>query len=1175
VRAGTFVHLHHHSHYSLLDGACRIDAMVRRARELGMPALALTDHGNLFGAIEFYRAAIDAGIKPILGMEAYVAPEHRSDRRSVKGMKEAHHHLTILAATNAGYRNLLRLSTLAYREGFYYKPRVDKELLSRHAEGLLALSGCPNSEFGRAAQTGDAPAALAALDALRQIFGSDHVFVEIQNHGLPFEARIREIGAMAARELGLPLVATNDSHYLTKEDARAHDVLLAISTGKLVTDTDRLRYETPEFYLKSPAEMQEAFRDLPGALETTLAIAERCRVEIDFDTLHLPRFSDEDPVRKLRELCEAGLAQRYDPVRPEARRRLDDELDIIHKMGFSSYFLVVWDICRFAREIGVRVGGGRGSAAGSIVSYVLRITDIDPLAHGLIFERFLNPGRAEMPDIDLDVADTGRQQVLAYLRERYGADNVAQIITFSKMGAKQVIRDVARVTGIERAAADRLAKRIPNRPGITLEEALAQERDLAAEVQAAPQNRELFEIAEKLEGLCRHVSKHAAAVVIADRPLVEYLPLYAQNNEETTQYDMHAVQQLGLLKIDVLGLQALSIIDETLRLVKESHGHGIDIERLPPDDPKTFALLRAGRVRGLFQLDSSQTIRDMIVQIQPDSINDIVATVALHRPGPMNTGMDVRYIRRKHGQEQPEYAHPALEPILSETHGAVLYQEQIMQIAHRLAGFTMAEADHLRKAMGKKKVEVMEEARREFNRKAIASGVRPALADKISAQLLEFAKYCFNKSHATAYGMLCYQTAYLKAHHPLEYMAALMTGSMAKTDKIVEYLEECRQLGISVLPPDVNFSERGFTVREGAIRCGLALVKMLGDRGIQKILEARQAGGPFRSLSEFLERVDPGALDRRNLDSLVKCGALASLGARRSQLMEILPAAVQLASLRREDQRTGQLSIFAGGADEGVRAPRLPDVQEWPAEELLRYEKETLGFYLTANPLLKHEALLSDLSTARLEAIGEMKEWDALTVGGIITAAKTRTIKTGANQGQRMMTFTFMDLTGSAEAVVFAEAYEKYRRHLAEDRVVFLQAVITIRNDVPQLRVDEVIPIDRAAVELAGSVLLRLPAAVPPEERLRHLRDILREHPGPAPVMMDLSGPDGVVTRLDLGNEFRVTPNELLILEIADLLGPGSLRLVPRPRERRSATSKIFRRPPASPERTSPSHPGA
>lgn len=1164
MKAGTFVHLHQHSHYSLLGATCRIDELVARAAELQMPALALTDHGNLFGAVEFYRAAVAAGIKPILGMEAYVAPGSRRDRHPVKGYKEPATHLTLLASSNAGYENLVALSTLAYREGFYHKPRVDAELLARHSAGLIALSGCRHSAFGRAAAADDLPGALAALDALRQTFGPDHCFIEIQNHGLEAEAAVRDAAVRASRELGMPLVATNDAHYLHKDDARAHDVLLAISTGQLVSDPDRPRYETPEFYLKSPAEMRELFRDHPEAADATLAIAERCRVELDFDTLHLPRFSDEDPVRRLRDLCAQGLAERYRPPTPQALQRLDYELGVIEKMDFSSYFLVVWDICRFAREIGVRTGGGRGSAAGSIVSYVLRITDIDPLAHDLIFERFLNPGRAEMPDIDLDVADTGRQQVLSYLRERYGGDNVSQVITFSKMGAKQVIRDTARALGFDRLLADRLAKRIPVRPGITLAQALAEDRELAAEVDAAPPNRELFEIAGKLEGICRHVSKHAAAVVIADKPLTRYLPLYSQDGEETTQYDMHAVGQLGLLKIDVLGLQALSIIDETLRLVKQTHGREISIDTIPLDDAATFKLLCAGRVRGLFQLDSSTSIREMIVKMQPDSLADIVATVALHRPGPMNTGMDARYINSKHGLEQPAYAHPGLRPVLEETHGAILYQEQIMRIAHDLAGFSMSDADGLRKAMGKKKAEVMEEARAEFTRRAVEKGVPAAVAGRISDQLQEFAKYCFNKSHATAYGLLCYQTAYLKTHHPVEYMAALMSGTVDKTDKIVEYLDECRALKIAVQPPDVNFSEHGFTVGDGAIRSGLRLVKMLGDRGIDRILAARRAGGPFRSLPDFLERMDAGALDKRNLESLVTCGAFASLGHHRSQLMELLPNAVQWAAMRREDRRTGQLSIFSGGGGPAAEGPRPPDVPEWPVEELLRYEKETMGLYVTTNPLLKYEALLADLSTARLESLAERKEWDTVTLGGIITAAKTRIIKTGANKGQRMMSFTFMDLTGSAEAVAFSEAYEKYRRHLAEDRVVFLQATVTLRNDAPQLRVDEVIPVERAAAELAGLVRLRVHAAALEPSRLHQLKEILREHPGSVSVLMEVTDPDGTSTRLDLGPECRVTPDDLLAMEVADLFGAGTLHLSPKPREKRGGTSRLFRRPPAA-----------
>lgn len=1151
---GSFVHLHTHSHFSLLDGMSFVDGLVDRTRALGMTEIALTDHGNLFGAPEFFFTAIDAGVRPIIGMEAYVAPGKRTDRSDIRGISDASHHLTILARNNVGYQNLLKLSTLAYREGFYYRPRIDKDLLRAHREGLIALSGCPSGEVGRLLRAGQFDAARAAADEYRQILGPEHFYVEIQNHGLDFERPITEGSIKLAKDLNLRLVATNDSHYLHKDDHEAHDVLLAISTGKLVSDKNRLRFDKPEFHLKSPQEMRELFKELPEAVEETNRIADQCVVEIPSDILHLPRFDTPDgttPAVYLRKLCEEGLLRLYPDAPPAARQRLDYELGVIDRMGFASYFLVVWDIVVQARQMGVRVGAGRGSAAGAIVSYVLGITTIDPLKYDLIFERFLNPSRVEMPDIDIDVSHTGRQAVIEHLRRRYGADNVTQIITYSTMGAKQVLRDVGRALAVDRLTIDRFTKKIPSIPDLRLQDAIRGDSELQGDLSRSPELRKVVDIGKRLEGLCRHVSKHAGGIVIADKPLVEYTPLYVNDGEETTQYDMNAVAKLGLLKIDVLAVQALSVLDDAVRRIQVSKGATVDVDHLPLDDAETFSLLARGHVKGVFQLDSSTGIKELIMKMRPDTINDLIAAIALYRPGPMNTGMHERYIRCKHGQDKPTYLHADLEPILRETHGAIIYQEQIMFIANKLGGFTMAEADKLRKAMGKKKAEIMEGARKEFTERAIKKGIPKAAAEKIGHDMQEFAGYCFNKSHATAYAMLTYQTAYLKAHFPLAYMAALMSTTVEKTDKIIEYLDECRRLGIAVTPPDVNASVRDFSVQGDRIRGGMDLILHLGEKAIDAVLEARKAG-PFSSLHDFCERVDAHALDRRAYESFVKCGAFDSLGLRRSQHMEMLDHAIQSATIKRQDRATGQSSLFAGAAE--TKAPKPPEMDEWPEEELLRGEKDTLGFYVTVNPLLKFERLLGDLSTAAAEALPQKKDGDAVVLGGMVSNVKLRTIKNGPSKGNQMLTFTLRDLTGAADAVLFASDFERNRPKVEDGRVVFVTGRVRTREDKPSVSVQDVAPVEEAPAKLAGLTSVRFHSAIAEDQRLEQVREVLKAHPGHCPVVFRMMTDAGREVVMTLPEDCRVTPSELMALEIDDILGPGSTRFSAKPPELRPPT---------------------
>ncbi len=1146
-----FVHLHVHSDYSFLDGACKIHDLVRKVAQLGMRACALTDHGNMFGAIEFYDAALKAGVKPILGMEAYVAPGSRLERKEVKGLKEPAYHLTLLVRNEKGYRNLLKLTSASFREGFYYKPRMDKELLARHHEGLIALSGCPSSEFGRACRAEDWDRALRVADEYRQIFGPEHFYLEVQSHDFEDERKVQEGALRAARELGLKVVATNDSHYMARDDAKAHDALLALSTGSLVSDPDRLRLPTPEFYVKSPEEMARAFPHLPEALRTTLEVAEKCCLELRFNEIHLPPF-DLPPgyaraVDYLRELAFQGARERYGDPLPEAvTRRLEYELSVMDRMGFASYFLIVWDLRRFARENGVRVGPGRGSAAGSLVGYCLGITSIDPLRYDLIFERFLNPSRKEMPDIDLDFSNEDRGRVIEYIFDKYGRDRVAQIITYGTMKARAVLRDVGRVLGVDLKVIDQFAKKIPKVLDITLADALRMEPDLQKALDENPALKEVWEVALRLEGNARHAGKHASGVVIGDRPLEEIVPLYVQDGAVLTQYDMNAITKLGILKVDILGLETLTVLDRAVKLVEKTRGERVDLGRIPLDDRETFAMLGRGTVKGVFQLETSRGMRELVQKMKPDRIEDLIATIALFRPGPLQSGMVEQYIRCKHGLEPVKSLHPMIDPILKETNGVILYQEQVMRIANVMAGFSMADADGLRKAMGKKIPEIMARYKEQFVQGAVKNGVPAEKATEIFDLMAYFAGYGFNKSHSAAYGIVSYQTAYLKAKYPVEYMAALMSCSMGNTDKLAEYIEECRQLGIEVLPPDVNESDLDFKVDGRRIRFGLGAVKGVGERAVLGVLEARRRLGRFDSLFQFCENVDPRAADRKVLEQLVKCGAFDRLGGHRAQFWEALEPALRLGALRQADRRTGQLSMFDGAGD-GGGAERLPDVPPWPPETLLAYEKEALGCYVTANPLVRYEEVLRSLSSATVDRLPDLEEGQEVTLGGMISGLRVQVTKSGKNAGQKYVIFKFGDLTGSCEAVCFASDFEANREHLVNDAIVFVTGRVAFREDTPSLRVSRVVPVERAREVLAGSVRLTVASAGLDEGLLMRLQDVLRAHPGPCPVFFEVETPSGHRVLVKAGNEHFVSPSARFFADIEEVLGAGHVRLTGKP----------------------------
>ncbi|HEV8662004.1 MAG TPA: DNA polymerase III subunit alpha, partial [Candidatus Methylomirabilis sp.] len=1561
-----FVHLHVHSQYSLLDGACHLERLVRKAaQEFRMPALALTDHGNLFGAIDFYTQAQKEGLKPIVGCELYVAPGTRFEKTNVDGSYEGANHLTVLVKDQAGYKNLIKLVTAGFLEGFYYKPRVDRELLQQHAKGLLVLSGCLNGEVCRFLMEGQEAKAKETAAWYRDVFGPENYFMELQWHGIPEQKTVNEGVIRIARSLGVPLVATNDVHYLSETDFRAHEILLCIQTGKTTHDKDRMRFSVNEFYLKSPEQMAEIFRDYPEALKNTVSVAERCNLELEFGKIHLPHYqapAGQTLDSYLEDMAWKGLRARFPEAAPQQEERLKAELGVIQRMGYAGYFLIVWDFIRFAKERGISVGPGRGSAAGSLVAYALGITNIDPLRYGLLFERFLNPERVSMPDMDIDFSYERRDEVINYVTEKYGKDNVAQIITFGTLGAKAVIRDVARALGLPYSEADKLAKMVPTTLNITLDDALAQSPALAEAVRTRPEVAELWQVARALEGLTRHASTHAAGVVISRDPLTEHVPLYRGGKGEiTTQYAMGAIEKIGLLKMDFLGLRTLTVISNTLELVRQGYGTTVDIEAIPPDDEKTFRLLEEARTNGVFQLESTG-MRDLLRRLRPGRLEDVIALVALYRPGPMVMIDD--FIARRHGRVKVTYDHPALEEILKDTYGVMVYQEQVMRIAGDLAGFSMGEADILRRAMGKKDPELMEKARKKFLDGARTKNIPARTAEKIFDLMAQFAGYGFNKcltadslvemadgtrkpmtavgagetvltkdgpartegvrpsgqravrrltfangmslrctpdhplltqrgwvnaeevtpqdfvavvrqlpcgascvpghfpallgyalsegalnygrhfylyssddaeladmaavlsafentvprlddhrpkrlgaslfpkrrdisrpsaavrflfeecglqgkgalekfipalvdawdeaaisvlvakmlqgdgcihpptrsvfyatsserlardfqrllmklgftstirmkyfryrgtlrpgytvhllggrtafqelrkrvglhmvgarrealwrlaeasaalppylargtldivpatlaleplrkgigarfgslkagcralglayrlvfadaakkgirrdtlldvaerlgdqrlhdlaiaplawtrlvgrapdgeeetydisvpgpssfiangvvvhnSHAAAYAVVAYETAYLKAHYPVEFMAALLTSEMADTDKIVKYIEECRAMGITVLPPDVNESDSGFKVVGDKIRFGLVAVKNVGDLAIHSILESRKAKGKFTSLYDFCQRVDLRLVNKRVLESLIKCGAFDSLGARRPQLMATVDAAMEAASSAQRDRAQGQVSlleVFEAAGAPAVAAPGLPEVPEWSRAELLAAERETLGFYITGHPLAEYDAVTRRLNAIRIDALPGLKDKQTVRVCGIVSAVKEISTK----NGDRMAFVTVEDQTGSVETVAFPDLYRAKMLHLVKDAAVLVTGQVDITEDAAKLLLSDVEPLDKFRGKAPQAVRLTVggPAATP--DALRRLRELVAQHPGSAPLTLALEVPGGPAL-LEADPGCGVAAGDAFVAAAEALLGRGSVLLL-------------------------------
>jgi len=1132
-----FVHLHVHTEYSLLDGACRIKDLVAAAVEQGAEAIAVTDHGNLFGVVPFYEACRRADLRPVIGYEAYVAPGRRQDRETVSGNQDAGYHLVLLAANDAGFRNLLRLATTASLDGFYYKPRIDKACLAEHAEGLIGLSACLQGEVPRRLLAGDADGARRAVNEYRDILGLENFYLELQDHGIADERRVRPMLVGLAREMGVPLVATNDVHYIRAEDTEAHDVLLCINTGKLLADADRMRYPAREFHLKTLEEMEARFADVPEALANTVEVARRCEVTLKFGAHHVPMFRTPDgetPEAMLRRLCEEGLHRRYAKVTDEHRERLQRELEVIEAKRFASYFLIVWDFVRYARERGIPCGA-RGSGVGCMVAYLLGLSTVDPLAYGLLFERFMDPNRNEMPDLDIDICQDGRQELIRYVREKYDAPNVAQIITFGTLGAKAAIRDVGRVLDMPLPEVDRIAKKIPYQVGITLEKALKAEPDLRQMVEREPQVRRLIDIARRLEGVSRHASVHAAAVVIADAPLVEYAPLCRVGDDVTTQWEMNTVEKVGLLKMDFLGLRTLSTMQRAVELVSEHRGIEIDLETIPLDDPEVYGIFRRGEARGIFQFESAG-MRELLQRIQPDRLDDLIAANALYRPGPMVMIDD--YVARKHGRTTFGYPHPALKDILQETHGIMAYQEQVMRILNRLGDLPLRRAYKLIKAISKKKHKTIAAEKETFLAGCHEHGLADGKAADIWELITHFGGYGFNKSHSARYAQIAYQTAYLKAHYPLEFMAALLTYEMGDSDKLAEYMDECRRMDIEVAPPDVNESGAHFTVVEEKIRFGLAAVKGVGERAVEAIIEARERLGRFESLFEFCEQVDLSHVNKSTVESLIKCGAFDSTGARRSQLAVVLEKALAAGAEAQSDSRKGQMNLldaFAAAAPPPEIA--LPDLAEWPEDRLSACEKESLGLYVRHHPLGQHEQTLRHFTTVASADLGDLRHDANVVVGGLIKSVRTLITRSGRNAGSKMAVFDLEDLAGTIACVVFPRDYRTYEPLLEADRVVFVRGQVDTAREQPQVRVQEVLDVAEGRRRLASALVLRLDEADTDERVMRALADALRAHPGPLPVYLQVPGGGGEKTLIRAGEDFRVTIDAGLQRDIGDLLG--------------------------------------
>jgi DNA polymerase-3 subunit alpha len=1142
----SFINLHVHTEFSLLDGAIGIKKMINKALRLGMDSVAITDHGNIFGAVELFTEAASAGIRPILGCEVYVAPGDRRDRSPARDGQPNAFHLVLLVMNEKGYKNLSRLVTLGHLEGFYYHPRIDMELLRELNEGLIALSACLKGIVPYYITSGMMDVAKEKARELDKIFDKGRFYLEIQANRMPEQIEINKILRDLSLQLSIPLVATNDCHYLTREDAEAHDALLCIQTGKIIDDLQRMKFSTDEFFFKSRKEMEASLGDdYSEALDNTLDIAGRCQYEMEFGKYKYPVFQSQGKqdlnnllIQEARKGLEERIAQREKDegdmspaLRQEYKERLDYELDVVTNMGFSGYFLIVADFIDYARRSDIPVGPGRGSAAGSLVAYCLRITNLDPIKYGLLFERFLNPQRISMPDIDIDFCMNGRDDVIRYVTEKYGRENVGQIITFGTMKARGVIRDVGRVLNIPYGEVDKIAKMVPEGPNVWLSQAIEEEPGLKKMLDGEEIEKKLLKISLSLEGLSRHVSTHASGVVISDKPLVEYLPLCKGTNDEImTQFTMDQIEKLGLIKFDFLGLKTLTVIKQTLKLIEESSGKKIDIDQIPLDDKETYTICQEAKTTGIFQLESDG-MKDLLRRLKPEVFEDLIALVALYRPGPMEWIDD--YLNGKHRRRKIRYLHPSLEPILAKTYGVAIYQEQVMQIARDLAGFSMAEADVLRKAMGKKSAALLAEQKEKFINGCVKKGIEAPQAEKIFTFIEPFAGYGFNRSHAACYALIGYQTAYLKAHYPVQFMASLLTQDMGNQDKTIKNIAECREMGIKILPPDLNESQADFTVVEGSIRFGLAAVKNVGVKAVESIIEARNLSGPFKDLLDFCRRVDASKVNRRVLEGLIQCGSFDFTGVYRSGLIASLDDVVRLCGTSHDPN---QLNIFssikspAGGVS-GIY--KFPDVAEWSKREKLIKEKEALGFYITGHPLDEFKGEVKRFATCSIQDLFKLQDKSQVKVAGVIENLKMKRTK----KGDRMAILSLEDQTGAAQVIIFPEAFNTYSAFLRNDEPLLICGIAEVGENSSKIVAKDIVSLESLRHKSIRTIELELDHKTTSRNLLEDIRDILFRYPGECSVLFRMNMGDGKEILIGANNHYRVLPCEEMLGEIEKITG--------------------------------------
>lgn len=1156
-----FTHLHVHTEYSLLDGASRVENLIDRVKELGMDSVAITDHGAMFGVVDFYKTAVKKGIKPILGCEVYVAKGKYTDKNPSRDKKQ--YHLVLLAENNKGYSNLMKIVSEGYVNGFYYKPRVDHSILEKYSEGIIALSACLGGEVQQYLLNNNYDRAKEKASVYKDIFGEKNFYLELQDHGIEEQKSVNEQLIKMSRETEIPLVITNDIHYTNKEDAKVHDVLLCIQTGATVDEEKRMKFPTSEFYLKSPEEIQQLFPDVSEAMENTVKIAERCNVDLDFDTLHLPEYKVPEGytnTQYLKKLCYDGLEERYEEVTDEIRDRLEHELNVIISMGYVDYFLIVWDFIKYAKDNNIMVGPGRGSAAGSVVSYTLGIIDIDPIKYGLIFERFLNPERVTMPDIDIDFCYERREEVIEYVVKKYGSDRVAQIATFGTMAARGAIRDIGRALNMSYGEVDFICKQIPMELGITIDKALEMNQKLEELYEEDDRVMELLDLARAVEGLSRHTSTHAAGVVISKDPVTEYVPLSRNNDAITTQFTMTQLEELGLLKMDFLGLRTLTVIRDARELIKNIYGIDIDFLNSNYDDKNVYKMFSKGDTLGVFQFESTG-MRQFLKELKPTFFENIVAANSLFRPGPM--GQIPKYIENKYNPEEIEYLHPKLEPILNVTYGCMVYQEQVMQIVRDIGGYSMGRSDLVRRAMSKKKIDVMEEERKNFiyGKKdengeitiagAIRNGVDEDSANKIYDDMIDFGKYAFNKSHSAAYAIVAYQTAYLKCYYPIEFMAALMTSVINNTNSVSLYIQECRRLGIEVLPPDVNESFSKFTVYNKKIRFGLAAVKNVGVPAIKAIVKAREEKGNFKNFMDFCQRVDTQSINKRAVESLIKCGAFDSLGVYRSQLLAVYERVIE--GVQRDKKRNikGQFSLFDTLEPEescNMGEDLIPDIKEFPEKTILSMEKEMTGVYISGHPLSSHQEELkrvSSITTSELNEIAEntekanntldIKDGSKITIGGIIISKKNKITK-----NNNMMAFaTLEDLYGTVELIIFPRTYDRYNKYISEDSIVVVKGRISMNEEEePKIICEALKPLTTIKIE---KLYIKLPKDRS-EDILKKVKNILRRYSGNVPVYVYLEMKKQTI--IAERNYWVDIKDDKLFKELTNILGKENVKLV-------------------------------